>query len=251
MGHSSSKETPSPRISEELVSKGLSKPFRISYNKAFSLKTSCLLTDLNSDEPSYIVNLPHGWYGDMVLHGGPTINHPPLVTATSEGRREEDFAVNLPAIETAGIEGRREIVRHVLNLKKDVFWFGFRTGGQDESCYPEMFEWRHSRGDEVKKLGQSSTGWKLVRLGSGGRPEEYDSQQGTVHVDGFTKDGKEVVAVWAHGKTFGNVKNMGEFHFLGSGATGELGLQWSLMAIMSCFCVWLRTTQQSTTTAGM
>ncbi|KAH6880101.1 hypothetical protein B0T10DRAFT_565873 [Thelonectria olida] len=252
MGNSNStqNEIPLPQISEGLVRKGMPNTFRIAYDKAFSLRVSCLLFEPGADEPCFVISLPNGWYGEMILHGGPTAQHPPLATVTEEGRDSVHFAVVLPAIESKGIVGRKEIVRYVMTVKKDTFWFGIRVG-EGEDRHSEKFEWRHSRGNEIKSVGQASTGWKLVRIGSSmGRAAATEQEVGPKG-DGFTKDGKEIVAVWAHGKTFGDIKNMGEVQFLGSGATGEFGIQWSIMAMMSCFCIWLRTSQQSTTMAGV
>ncbi|KAM0722337.1 hypothetical protein Q7P37_001778 [Cladosporium fusiforme] len=50
-------------------------------------------------------------------------------------------------------------------LKTVVWGFVARTAGEGTE---EGFEWRYSRGKEVKDLGKGSSGWKLVRLGREG-----------------------------------------------------------------------------------
>lgn len=89
------------------------------------------------------------------------------------------------------------------------------------------FEWRStSGGAEVKTLsGSYNWGWKLVRIDGpytipGGRSEMPE---------GFTSDGREVVAVGAHPKPF---KKSLEFMFLGSGARGEMGRDFEIVAVL-------------------
>ena len=72
----------------------------------------------------------------------------------------------------------------------------------------ERFEWRTSRGEEVKRLG-SHHGWKLVRM---------DNHE-------------EIVAVYSLDLYL--PKLSGRFEFLGSGATDELGRDWAIMAVVS------------------
>ncbi|PKS08065.1 hypothetical protein jhhlp_006677 [Lomentospora prolificans] len=112
----------------------------------------------------------------------------------------------------------------------------------------ERFEWRRSHGQEVKSVGQSSWGWKLVRLGAGGAEADdqvnYDDE-GPLTRNGLTSDGKEVVAVWADSNSWKSISKVGELQFLSSGASGELGIRWSLMALMSCLCMWQKMMQNS------
>ncbi|KAK7429324.1 hypothetical protein QQZ08_004136 [Neonectria magnoliae] len=228
-------------MSAEIANRGLPQTLRFSYKKGLSLKIICYLTDTNSNL-SYAVSAPDAWYGGLILYGGPSIDHTPLATVTREGKGGLDFAINLPTLESTGIAGGKEILRYIGTLSKEIYWFGIQVGeGSDRHI--ERFEWRHSRGSEVKSVGQSGFGWKLVRLGSGmaGEGNEEVADQG----DGFTKDGKEIVAVWADSKAFKSISNIGEFQFRGSGATGELGTLWGLAAVVSCMCIWLHTMQQA------
>jgi hypothetical protein len=63
----------------------------------------------------------------------------------------------------------------------------------------------------------------------------------------LTSDGKEVVAVWANPGTL-SFSKLGHFEFRGSGAIGELGTLWSIMAVMSCMCIWQKSMQSAITT---
>jgi hypothetical protein len=66
---------------------------------------------------------------------------------------------------------------------------------------------------------------------------------------GWTSDGKEVVAVWANAGVMTLFK-VGMLEFRGSGATGELGLAWSVMVAVSAMCMWQRS-MQTNITAGV
>ncbi|KAJ4252865.1 hypothetical protein NW762_010771 [Fusarium torreyae] len=94
-----------------------------------------------------------------------------------------------------------------------------------DSGKTERFEWRNSRGDEVRNLsGGYSFGWKLVRLDS---TPVIPGSPGTSW--GYTSDGKEVVAVGAHPRFF---HKSPEFTFLGAGACGDLGETFEIVAVM-------------------
>ncbi|KPM35587.1 hypothetical protein AK830_g10985 [Neonectria ditissima] len=246
MGNSRSKVAPNPQISAETASRGLPQTFRLSYKKGLSLKIVCYLTDPGTDV-TYALSVPDAWYGGLILHDGPSIDHTPLATVTREGKGDMDFGINLPALESAGIAGGKEILRYMGTFKKEIYWFGTQVG-EGDNRHIEKFEWRHSRGSEVKSIGQSGSGWKLVRLGSSiaGEGNNEVADRG----DGFTKDGKEIVAVWADGKAFKSISNIGEFQFRGSGATGELGTLWGLTAMMSYLCIWLQTMLQASVASG-
>ncbi|KAF7551805.1 hypothetical protein G7Z17_g4755 [Cylindrodendrum hubeiense] len=236
MGSSTSKITTPPQMSAATASRGLPQSLRFSYKKALSLKMVCHLSEPNS-EPMFALSSPDGWYSEVIMHEGPTTDAPPLAAITSEGKRGEDFAILVP--------GGKEILRYKFSLKKEVFWFGMQVG-EGHNKRIERFEWRHSRGSEVKSVGQAGNGWKLVRLG-GGMAGEGNEEDGPDRDDGYTKDGKEIVAVWAEGKAFKSISNIGEFQFRGSGATGELGMLWSLTALMSYICIYVHTMRQAAT----
>lgn len=80
--------------------------------------------------------------------------------------------------------------------------------------------------DELQCLEESGRGWKLVRL-----PDDYDENTKKVE--------REIVAVWGEAKMFkSGVAKTARFQFLNSGATGELGDAWALMAVVTYTRVW-------------
>ncbi|KAI2619643.1 hypothetical protein GGR54DRAFT_602887 [Hypoxylon sp. NC1633] len=99
----------------------------------------------------------------------------------------------------------------------------------------EDFEWRRSRGGEVQGLDKyAGYGFKLVRLGSaatGGGGERATRSEGA------TSDGKEVVAAWSYNSSW-SVKKMFRFQFFESGATGVLGDQFALAALVTALRIW-------------
>lgn len=235
-------------MSAETASRGFPKCFRLSHKKALALKMIVYLSEPDS-EPLFAFSSPDAWYPyEVVMHDGPTTDAPPLAALTQEGKMGMDFAILLPPLASAGMTGGKEILRYHGSLKKETFWFGMQVG-EGDGRHLERFEWRRSHGSEVKSLGQSSWGWKLVRLGSGTAGEGGEdgaSDRG----DGFTKDGKEIVAVWADGKAFKSMTNIGEFQFRGSGATGELGMLWGLTAILSYICIYVHIARQNAAVAA-
>ncbi|KAH6893369.1 hypothetical protein B0T10DRAFT_482108 [Thelonectria olida] len=177
-------------------------------------------------------------------------------------RSGSEFTFNLPGVMGSGImpsqvemvcEHPHTEVRYRFTM---MVWHG--TSGRSES-----FEWRRSSGNEVKSLGGSSSGWKLVRLGSNsgaGFPPPYQQhginnnatpqyhygypQQNASSYDekpepGFSSDGNEVVAVFAPAKTFSfSMTDVGKFQYMRSGATPTMGYHWALMAVLSGVCVY-------------
>lgn len=103
----------------------------------------------------------------------------------------------------------------------------------------ERFEWRNTKGDEVRELsGGFNLGWKLVRMdGPVIVPDETNRGKG------YTSDGKEVVAVGAHPRWF---KSSPQFEFLGCGARGELGETFEVVAVTSFVRLYELHVQQQT-----
>ncbi|PHH64168.1 hypothetical protein CDD81_4915 [Ophiocordyceps australis] len=155
--------------------------------------------------PTHIVSLVSGLYGDLVLYNGPTAEADPVVlvrNSRSLGRIDD--------IEVAACADGRLAIREELRSRSNgwsrAFEFAVSAG---PGLLPEKFEWRASRSDEVRKLGGANSGWKLLRLG---RQEE-------------------IVAVVAQPRM--SLSKVGIFNFVGSGATGELGDAWAAMAVTS------------------
>ncbi|KAA8916900.1 hypothetical protein TRICI_001019 [Trichomonascus ciferrii] len=92
----------------------------------------------------------------------------------------------------------------------------------------ETFEWRPSRGREVRELGgKLSHGWKLVRLGcldeaTGGNRQERKP--------GYSSDGMEIVALFAF-SAYLNFSKAFSFRFMGP--VGSLGKRGELVAFTS------------------
>lgn len=198
--------------------------------------------DPTGGQTSYKLSLPRGYYGNMTLASNSSA---PLARAMPEGRRGYDIL--LPGSSVA------ETLRR--ESRKNKWWFALPAGPNGEM---EKFEWRRSRGSEIKQLGASWRGWKLVRtrsVGVGGdqllnpvdskdvddeslpgysSEEEQKSQNGEV----LAGEGSEVVAVWAKTGTWTSLHDVGELAFLNSGATGELGQRWAMMVLMSSLSIW-------------
>lgn len=246
MGHSDSK-LPTPKLSSQAATRGLPPVLRVAYKKS-SLSELVLLLSEPDSEPTYCLSVPAGWWGALRLHDGNSPNGTPLVHAKPNGKWKKDYAITLPSFPGYNNTSGAEILRYVMK-RRERYWFGLQVG-QGAQQHIERFEWRRSHGSEVKAVGGWSYGWKLVRLKEG-TPE--DAQSGGEEPDranGFTSDGREVVAVWADTSSIKSMSRVGEFQLLGSGRSGELGMNWQLMAMMSCMCIWQREMQTSTMAAA-
>jgi hypothetical protein len=204
------------------------------------------LRDYNSDQHSYELSFDNGWRGNMTLHGGPSKYHPPLATVERTGEMHEYFAITLPALPP--YQQRTELLHCPASWKQPWFWFAMEIGdGQHRRV--ERFEWRRSRGSEVRSIADQSrwghAGWKLLRMGDESN-DSKDQKKSGARMDGYSSDQKEVVAVWAHAGTMKSARSkVGDFGYRGSGATGEFGQLWSIMAVMTCMCIWQKSKQES------
>ncbi|UKZ55583.1 hypothetical protein TrVGV298_009407 [Trichoderma virens] len=115
--------------------------------------------------------------------------------------------------------------------------------GEKTTRRVERFEWVGSGGKEVKDLHEWTHGWKLRRVTESyadayaGSDDEKDDGEATTYEN---TDG-EILAVWADATM--SVKKAAKFEFINSGATGELGEAWALMAIVTFVRVWQRCMQ--------
>ena len=132
---------------------------------------------------------------DIYLHETSSVDSPAIGHATL--RVSGDIDVALPS----GIQAVRE------HFWKDMHTFAMPVGGR-----MERFQWRRSRGKEVKRLGGWGSKWKLVRL-----------------------DGDEIVAVYAVDLWTPNLS--GRFEFLGAGATKELGRDWTIATVVTALAL--------------
>ncbi|KAF5607865.1 uncharacterized protein FSUBG_4967 [Fusarium subglutinans] len=230
MGHSHSK-IHTYQLSAGGLEKGIPPVIRVSHKRGRFLDSSYkLLLSGPNGEPMYTIDLVKGLYSDILLHSGSSIYSPLLAASSRPSTRRGDYLIRLPSL--SGDAPREEILHCSTGLtRRGHFWFVTQVGhGPDQ--HREGFEWRSSRGAEVRSVGQSSRGYKLVRVGS------TNFHNGSTNRVGYTSDGKEVVAVWANTSLFKSWSGVGEFQFRGSGATGELGQLWALMAVMSCMSIW-------------
>jgi hypothetical protein len=134
----------------------------------------------------------------------------------------------------SGLDDAQEDLKFHYGFKSPTCSFSV-TVGRGQGMHDEQFEWRQSHGDEVKALDEWHWGLKLVRLNNE-KPDEGGGK-GKNRKSGESSDGKEIVAVWADtGKL--SMSKIGKFQFLGSGATGELGECWAIMAIVSVVRLW-------------
>jgi hypothetical protein len=136
-------------------------------------------------------------HASLKLHSGPTDSSPALGDVTVKSRSLE---VHLPS-------GKKVVLEEIKasfwqKLKSSGTEFGFDLGGQ-------KYEWHRSKGSEVEGLGGKggNHGWVLVR------------------------GGDEVVAAFAMNAM--SVTVGGNFAFLGTGATAELGQDFALTAVLS------------------
>jgi hypothetical protein len=204
------------------------------------------LRDYHSDQRSYELSFDNGWRGNMTLHGGPSKYHPPLANVERAGEMHEYFSITLPALPP--YEQRTEILRCPASRKQPWYWFAMEIGDGPHRRV-ERFEWRRSRGSEVRSIADKSRwgygGWKLLRMGDESN-DGGDHAKSGMRVDGYSSDQKEVVAVWAHAGTLKTARSkMGDLEYRGTGATGELGQLWSIMAAVTYMCIWQKSKQES------
>lgn len=211
----------------------------------------------DQSQTSYKVSLPGGFYGSLILDYA-SKSSAPLARASPEGRRGYD--VILPGSIVA--EGLRR------QSRKNKWTFALPVGIDGEV---EVFEWRRSRGSEIKQLGASWRGWKLVRMGSSSRGQHEaaqfhekddeslprysseDEKHGRADsAHGIEESGEdEIVAVWAKTGCWTSLHDVGEFAFLGSGASGELGQRFAVMAVMTALCIWQKAMRDQATAGAV
>lgn len=210
--------------------------FNIYYKQWFS---SMYQIGEHENQPLFTIQRHGAWGSDkpmIVLHEGADPKGPVVGTVTKEGMMNHDTVIELPMSPRKGSEGgtiREPLASDVtITLKNSRFTFSFDVGRGKETRR-ETFEWRISKAIEVRALDSMAFGWKLVRLGpDGGRGGTRDARE-----VGEASDGKEVVAAWSENSGL-TLSKIAKFHFLGSGATGELGDDWALMAALSAFRLW-------------
>lgn len=210
--------------------------FPPSFNAYYQWKfTKTFHLGLTKDQPLYAVRTHTGWSGTpgIVLHNGPSDKDPPLAAAGNESRWSKHSVVILPPLPGSDAESSTEFMRTNVSWKTVTYPFTIEVGDEN-NLRRENFEWRQSRGEEIKELDKHSRGWKLVRLGSNASGPGGERGERAL---GATSDGKEVVAVWTWHSGWSLTKSF-KFQFLGSGLTGELGDRWAVMAVVTALRTW-------------
>ncbi|KXJ93936.1 hypothetical protein Micbo1qcDRAFT_158848 [Microdochium bolleyi] len=194
------------------------------------------------DMPLFAVKTGSGWsrkHPELTIFDGPSSDNGQMLTGVTRasmwGRK---YDISLPPLPGSGsAEHVKETISTSTSWSHLVYTFSIEVpSGPNGQLRREDFEWRTTRGDEVRELGSRwQRGWKLVRLSS----EAFRGPGGERHArdDGTTSDGKEVVAVWAHNPSWSMTKAF-KFRFRGSALAGELGERFDLMALTTGLNMW-------------
>lgn len=170
----------------------------------------------------------------LSLHSSADPDSPPLAIAAKAGRLGHRAEITLPGPSEA--EGDGSVATEDMGAHVSITSVSYAFSIETSPGRREKFEWRSSKGSEVRGLSSDKhpTGRKLVRIGT-----EADGVGGTraVRDQGASSDGREVVAVWAdNAKWSGN--KAGVLQFYGSGATGALGGRFGVMAVVTAVKIW-------------
>ncbi|KAM0715832.1 hypothetical protein Q7P37_008346 [Cladosporium fusiforme] len=228
---------------------------KASYQSSWSKLLCCGKANLNlkpgsfsTEGDSFKLSLPGGYSGSLILESAQG-SKSPLARGIPGDRRS--YEILFPGSMNAEALRRKP--------RKSVWYFAFPGAREGEV---ETFEWRRSRGSEVKQLGAKWRGWKLVRMRNNGSAQQEPAE--TVVDDKSLSDesdyekekgqeqdsaSEDVVAVWARMGCLTSLHDVGELLFLNSGASGELGNRWAVMALMSAFCIWQKQMRDETTMA--
>ncbi|KAH7324586.1 hypothetical protein B0I35DRAFT_406374 [Stachybotrys elegans] len=175
--------------------------FNLYYQKSWGLKFRLGEHESNT---LYSAALSGGWQGDLVLYNGPNTDETAaLATVRSTGTLGGDNLITLPP-PVAGARPVQEEMRRS-GVLHEVHTFAMPVGS---AAMPQKFEWHRASKEELAPLGVSSHGWKLVYNG-------------------------ETVALWADAKMLSSMTKAARFMFVNSGATGQLGIMWALMAVVT------------------
>ncbi|KAK0759615.1 hypothetical protein N5P37_007803 [Trichoderma harzianum] len=221
---------------------GVTFPKTLELNYDPSWKKLKLSLDHGS-QPLYMFNLPQGWWGDLIMYNGPTLDSPPLAAVRNSGKTAMGNVVTLPPL-GPGQEVIEEKMSRRTKRFMDLYSFTVpvpQREGEKTTRRVERFEWVGTGGKEVKDLHEWVRGWKLRRVvesyadAYAGSDDEKD-EDGDVST--YENTDGEILAVWADAT--GLSKKAAKFEFINSGATGELGEAWAVMAVITFVRVWQR-----------
>ncbi|KAI2605181.1 uncharacterized protein GGS25DRAFT_419057 [Hypoxylon fragiforme] len=215
------------------------------YEKKWTTRNIQLGEHANS--PLYNVALGSDYTGKLDLCAGASSSAGPVIATaafTSKWGSAKETIVELLALgdDAAGSSysggGGTGSTRVVMKMKVGLLHVSYRFSvqtGTGKDLRTEDFEWRQSRGEEVRGLNKhAGYGWKLVRL-SGNNAEQGGGGGGsdrTKRAVGWTSDGQEVVAAWSHNNSW-SANKVFKLQFLESGATGVLGDRFAVVALMT------------------
>ncbi|KAH8894327.1 hypothetical protein GQ53DRAFT_745045 [Thozetella sp. PMI_491] len=175
--------------------------------------------------PLNAVTIQSGSAGEpaIILHSGESASSRPLATLTFP-KSAPGFEVSIRNFRPGESSMRKEVVS-AHGWPSRVYSFTTEVAAQ-EGVRPGQFEWRRTRGTDVKQLGGRREGYKLVRL------------DGQGIIGPRAGDGKEVVAVCATTKSTNHSRFV--VRFLGTGAAGVLGERWAIMAVITALGLYER-----------
>lgn len=232
MGGAESKEAHQKIHKTTLAGVAFPNTFELYYEASWK-KLKLSLGEVSS-EPLYTFNLPEGWWGDLIMYNGPTLEHPPLAAVRNTGKSGMGNAVTLPPLGPGQEVVEEKMARRSKGLM-DVFSFAavvHAREGEKTTRRVERFEWVSSGRKEVKDLHEWRHGWKLRRVVASGADQDADEAANVKMPAG------EILAVWADSTM--SMRKAAKFQFLNSGASGELGEAWALMAVITFVRVWQR-----------
>ncbi|VUC37656.1 unnamed protein product [Clonostachys rosea] len=175
---------------------------------------------------------------ETLLRTGPEKSDPPLATAgTLKGSKQTSSLIKVHP--HSGGEHKEILEVTMTGDYENTHRFSVPVGEKQQL---EFFEWRNSRGAEVREAAdKKTTGYKLVRLSDsdvdrGGSRKEREA--------GFTSDGRRVVAVAFHTASW-----MGgpQFAFL----CDTLGETFEIVAVMSFLRIYELASQQAATAGAV
>lgn len=150
---------------------------------------------------------------NVVLHCG--VSEQSSIVASSQMTRSGcGFRIQMAGFGSIRLENM-ELYSRKLSRK---YTFFDECDGSD-GIRRQTFEWRPSRGEDVRGLGLRCFGWKLVWV--------KDESQGD----------EEVVAVWSRCSDAASKKILG-FRFLRSGIPGHFSKKWKLMVVITALALW-------------
>ncbi|GJC83135.1 hypothetical protein ColLi_05973 [Colletotrichum liriopes] len=179
---------------------------------------------------------------EIILYDGPSDKHPVLATIGKSWSAITSVpsTISIPPRPDSGETRPYETEISGVPFKVDqssAHIFSVSVGGKEAGTEPkvEKFQWRSSRGSEVKQLGKTfSYGWKLVRLSTQATPAAGGSR--SERGVGFTSDGHEIVAILATNMT-SMTKGL-KFSYMGEGLKGTFGERWEIVTVLTALWVW-------------